>query len=269
MTALDTPLVELLDAHPELVDVLAELHAGFARFRDPRARRRAARITVAEAARMAGLEPPTLLHVLRRALGEAHGAEALAAAREVAPAPRPERLERLRPVELDVRGDIRAGREPFARIMGAVRQLGPGEALVLRAPFEPLPLYDVLGRRGLAHWTERLASDDWRVWFYRPDGSTAVREAEAAAEVPAAPAAREELVVDVRGLEPPQPLIRVLECLQTLGPDQTLRVVHERRPLLLYPHLEARGFTHETREPEPGRVEIVIRRAAGAVGSTS
>ena len=31
------------------------------------------------------------------------------------------------------------------------------EALVLRAPFEPIPLYDVLGKRGFAHWAERRA----------------------------------------------------------------------------------------------------------------
>jgi hypothetical protein len=39
-------------------------------------------------------------------------------------------------------------------------------------------------------------------------------------------------------------------------------VVHERRPLFLYPQLEDRGFVHETDEPEPDVVRIRIRRAA-------
>jgi hypothetical protein len=35
----------------------------------------------------------------------------------------------------------------FARIMGVVKALEPGHVLVLRAPFEPIRLYDVLGSR--------------------------------------------------------------------------------------------------------------------------
>lgn len=265
MTSLDTPLTELLDAHPELVGVLADLHPAFARFRDARTRRRAARLTVAEAARMVGLEPRTLLHVVRRSLGEVPAGDEFEGASEATPpTPRPKGLERLRPVELDVREDIRAGREPFARIMAAAKRLAPSEVLVLRTPFEPRPLYDVLGRRGLAHWTERRAADDWVIWFYSTDGMAALQEPRSRERAPtaAAPGAEPVVVVDVRGLEPPQPLIRVLERLDALGPAQTLLVIHERRPMLLYPHLEARGFTHDTREPEPGRIEIVIRRAA-------
>jgi hypothetical protein len=70
-------------------------------------------------------------------------------------------------VHLDVREDIQRGQEPFARIMTAVKALAGDQALVLRVPFEPIPLYDVLGKRGFAHWTERRAPDDWSVWFYR------------------------------------------------------------------------------------------------------
>ena len=68
-----------------------------------------------------------------------------------------------RRVHVDVRDDIRRGHEPFARIMAAVNDLDADAALVLRAPFEPVPLYDVLGKRGLAHWTERRAPDDFTV----------------------------------------------------------------------------------------------------------
>jgi uncharacterized protein (DUF2249 family) len=67
--------------------------------------------------------------------------------------------------------------------------------------------------------------------------------------------------LDVRGLEPPLPMVRVLERLDTLGAGEALTVLHERRPLFLYPQLDERGFQHETDEPEPGLVRIVIRRA--------
>lgn len=66
--------------------------------------------------------------------------------------------------------------------------------------------------------------------------------------------------LDVRALEPPQPLVRVLERVASLGDDETLEVIHDRRPLLLYPQLDDRGFAHETDEPERGVVRIRIRR---------
>jgi uncharacterized protein (DUF2249 family) len=173
-----------------------------------------------------------------------------------APAERPAALggvSESRRVLLDVREDIRRGAEPFARIMSAVTSLGTDQVLVLRVPFEPLPLYGVLGKRGFAHWTERHGGDDWWVTFYR-DGVTTPS--------PAAPPSAPDLapVVDVRGLEPPEPMVRVLESLDALPARGELVVLHERRPMFLYPQLDARGFVHETDEPEPGLVRIRIRR---------
>jgi uncharacterized protein (DUF2249 family) len=163
-------------------------------------------------------------------------------------------LPEARLVRLDVRPTIRRGEEPFAEIMGAVKSLGADQVLVLRAPFEPVPLYGVLGKRSFAHWTERHADDDWSVWFYRGTSAT-----------PPAPRAGTSGgggTLDVRGLEPPQPMVAVLERLETLAPGETLTVVHDRRPTFLYPQLDERGFTHATEEPEPGVVRIVIRRSA-------
>ena len=148
-----------------------------------------------------------------------------------------EGLDAERRLDLDVREDLRRGEEPLSKIMAAITELGSRGVLVLRAIFEPTPLYRMLGRRGFTHWTEQLASDDWSVWFY-PD----------------------LIVLDVRGLEPPEPMVRVLKALDRLAPGQRLEVRHGRRPTLLYPQLEDRGFVHETDEPEAGLMRIVIRQ---------
>jgi len=177
-------------------------------------------------------------------------------------ADRPESLRRLtaaNEVHLDVREDIRRGQDPFARIMAAVKTLGPEQALVLRAPFKPVPLLAVLGKRGFAHWAEQSAPDDWTVWFYR--GPSAPGELVAGASV-AASAEGDMALLDVRGLEPPEPMVRILERLDMLRPGQRLVVLHERRPMLLYPQLDERGFLHDTEEVEPGLVRIVVRRPA-------
>jgi uncharacterized protein (DUF2249 family) len=72
-----------------------------------------------------------------------------------------------RTIQLDVRADIRAGREPFSRIMGAVAQVEPGGTLVLTAPFEPKPLYDVLAAQGFTHDARELGGGDWEIHFTR------------------------------------------------------------------------------------------------------
>ena len=72
--------------------------------------------------------------------------------------------------KLDVRPLMARGQEPFDAIMGAVSELAPGEDFELTAPFEPVPLYQVLGARGFSHETEPLGGGDYRVVF-RPEGS--------------------------------------------------------------------------------------------------
>lgn len=177
-------------------------------------------------------------------------------------APKPMFLESLpadRVVHLDVRPDILRGEEPFARIMGAVHALGPDQVLVLRAPFEPIPLYNVLGKRGFAHWTEARSADDWSVWLYReaePRDAAAKGGQPSGAPSPLPVA----MVLDVRGLEPPQPMLRVLEHVDRLAPGQRLIVTHERRPMFLYPQLEEQGLRHETEELGPGEFRITIWR---------
>jgi len=289
MISADVTLARLLDEHPELVEVLADLNPHFKHLRNQLLRKvMAPRVTVAQAARIAGVPEEQMLEALRRALGEPaapapspalspqgtvgcpapslceeeggsghegrgaeEGGSAIPAALAVVPDSRQ--------VHIDVREDIARGQEPFARIMGAVKGLREGDVFVLRAPFEPIPLYDVLGKRGFAHWTESLGAADWRLWFYR-DAAPGGAATSSAAPGSQAPAPGRLVRIDVRGLEPPQPMVLVLEQLEGLGAGQDLEVIHDRRPLFLYPQLDERGFAHDTDEPEAGVVRILIRR---------
>jgi uncharacterized protein (DUF2249 family) len=66
------------------------------------------------------------------------------------------------------------------------------------------------------------------------------------------------LSIDVSHLPPPLPMIRILETLRSLGPGETLLVNHTRRPIHLYPKLDALGCTHETIETESGKIQVRI-----------
>ncbi|MEW8022285.1 MAG: DUF2249 domain-containing protein [Candidatus Thiodiazotropha sp.] len=56
-----------------------------------------------------------------------------------------------------------------------------------------------------------------------------------------------ELRLDVRELEPPVPLERILETLEELPSDDWLKVRHSREPYPLYSLLRELGFDWSTR----------------------
>lgn len=68
---------------------------------------------------------------------------------------------------LDARPTLEQGGEPFVDIMQAAASIQPGERLVIIAPFEPTPLYGVLGGQGFSHATWRRSDDEWIIRFTR------------------------------------------------------------------------------------------------------
>lgn len=162
-----------------------------------------------------------------------------------------------RRVIVDVRDQVRAGQEPFQRIMQAVMSLQDDQAMVLYNIFEPIPLYGVMAQRGFAHWTEKRGPEDWCITFYRASAQDAASPAPAAAPSPAAPVG-DALVVDARGLEPPQPMAKILENLPKIAAGGQILALTDRRPMLLYPKLEERGFSFSTEETTNGWFETRI-----------
>ena len=68
----------------------------------------------------------------------------------------------------------------------------------------------------------------------------------------------QDIVLDVRDLEPPEPLELVLAEMETLGRHQRIRMLHRREPYMLYPILEREHFAHETTVTEDGEIQILI-----------
>jgi uncharacterized protein (DUF2249 family) len=286
-----------------LVDVFAELSPAFERLRNPMMRRVMARlVTIDQAARMGGVDAVTLLERLNahssstppRPAPGPDGAAAVPPSTggaprvsafadnvpEAAPSPtresidHPAALARIAPehiVTIDVRDELRAGREPFTLIMAAHRKVPEGGALCVRAIFEPVPLYAVMRRHNLVHFTMQRAADDWLVWFFPPDESDAARDATARRDADAAPADARSgepddgvVVLDVRGLEPPEPMLRTLAALEALPTGGTLVQVNVRVPQFLLPMLGERGYSYEIREQSTDLVRLFIRRAESA-----
>lgn len=263
---------DVLRVYPQLLDVLIETTPAFNKLRNPALRRVQSRlVTVEQAAKIAGVEPEALVERLNAAAGVQAGGQAGAATVEPDAqdeTARPDWLDGTPlALDLDVRPFQERGEEPFGAIMTAARDTPVGSMFLLRNSFEPVPLYDVLAMRGFDHWTETDAADDWRIWFYnsgesrkptpKPKKPEAVSP-EPAAETWSSPDA--VVTIDVSELIPPEPMIKILETLESLPDGSSLLVHHVRRPMHLYPQLDAMGFRHDTRELAPDRIEVLIQK---------
>ncbi len=110
------------------------------------------------------------------------------------------------PVVLDVRPILVRGEEPFSHIQQSVNSLQPGQSLLLKAPFEPTPLYLYMRQQGFREEPRCLPSGLWEILFVPADV--------------ALPASTLEL--DLRDLEPPEPMQRALEAAASLGRREVL-----------------------------------------------
>lgn len=70
-------------------------------------------------------------------------------------------------VTLDVREDVRKGREPFSKILRTAYKLKPGQTLRLISPYEPGALFRVTEREGFSHQSRSTRTGDWEVLFQR------------------------------------------------------------------------------------------------------
>jgi uncharacterized protein (DUF2249 family) len=259
---------DVLKKHPALLETLIDLSPAFRSLRNPVLRRVQTRlVTVSQAAGIAGIEPALLTQRLNEAAGifapsqtepVTHVDETLGAAIDPMIDGAPVAAE------IDVRPLMARGEEPFRAIMTAARTVPAGSTLRLVAGFEPLPLYDVLAKQGFVHHTCRLEGDAWEVRFYRErsdsEAETVASDTAASRTVDWAETPSSEITIDVSELVPPEPMIRILEALESLPPEGRLLVHHVRRPIHLYERLDEMGYGHDTRELGPGRFEVLIQK---------
>ena len=163
-------------------------------------------------------------------------------------------------VTLDVRPMLAKGQEPFAAIMRAADALGPDQTLRLIAPFRPVPLIGVLRQRGFSFAEHPLGGDVWQVDFSPPPGALSAGSSLEAADWPAP-----LQLLDLTGLEPPEPMTRILAALETARPGEVVFALLDREPLFLLPQLRARGHAWVgNHAADASGYRLLVRRGADA-----
>lgn len=68
--------------------------------------------------------------------------------------------------------------------------------------------------------------------------------------------------IDVRGMQPPQPMVAILSLVRTIDDDTAVIAHLDRDPQMLYPELAELGWTAQPLDGEPGEVRLRLTRTA-------
>jgi uncharacterized protein (DUF2249 family) len=259
MITKDWKVSQVLDLYPETLDVFLGVSPHFSKLKNKILRKTVARrVTLEHAARVGGVNVNNLLMKLNKKAGLEVDTNKLTESNI-----EHEELNVLpdyREVRLDVRLIIESGTDPFKTIMKTVREMKEGEMLHLVNSFEPVPLYSVMETKGFTHASEKRG-DEWHIWFRKKEESgnhAAADQAKTSTNENKHSEKIEE--IDVRGMEPPRPMVTILETLSRLDETTTLLVHHHREPVLLYDKLEELGYEAETEKIDEQYYKIIIKK---------
>ena len=152
-------------------------------------------------------------------------------------------------IHFDAREDLGQGRDPFDSIRSRVAGLRPEGLMVLEVPFLPEPLLALLSSEG---WTCEVEVETGS----RATAPGGAAEANYQIRIRGAAAPG---ILDLRDLEPPEPMVVILERSSGLGAGEVLLARLPRVPRLLLPRLEERGLRHECIETRDGGVYLALR----------
>jgi hypothetical protein len=185
---------EALNINKHMLGAFVWLAPEFERLRNPALRKvMAGRVNVEQAARIGRIPLTEALYVLNLVAGEDETVltRELTAlnpecfnCREANPPLKPRQLLSLNDTDplvhfVDVMPQAERAEDPQPAILRELNALRSAEeVLLVRHPFDPIPLRDLLERRGYASWAEERRPHEWYIYFFRPHagaGAVAVR----------------------------------------------------------------------------------------------
>jgi uncharacterized protein (DUF2249 family) len=262
----NTRIAPILKQNAGALDAIVSISPKFEKLRNPLLRKvMAPRTSLAAACKFGGCSIDDFFGKLEP-LGFEIDRRTVVAEEEKKPIPAfMHALDKLGVTDLDVRPVIASGSDPLNIIMEKVKSIQPGQVLKIINTFEPTPLVLMLEKKGFETFVDEISANHIETYFFKKNHS-----APPAKEKPAPTAADWDQVisrfagqlreVDVRHLEMPQPMLTILEALDTLLPQNALFVYHKRIPVFLLPELAQRGFEYRIKEITDGEVHLLIFR---------
>ncbi len=265
----NTKVSELIKYNKEAIDAIASINKLFVKLKNPILRKvLAKRVSISDAAKVGGAKVEDFYRVLKPLGFET---ETIEFKKEDKPNIKYKlntmdinKIDPATIVELDVRDEIAGGSDPFATIMGAVKELPEGKTLKLINVFEPIPMINKLNKKGYESFVDSSQDGMIITYFHKKQEMDLEEETRFASkdtfDKVKAFYGEKIVEIDVRGLEMPEPMVQTLANAEGLKEGYALYVNHKKVPQYLIPELEERGMKFLVYEIEEGNVKLLIFR---------
>lgn len=261
----DTKVSTVIRYNPEAIEVIASVNRYFSKLRNPVLRKLLApRVSLSDAAKIGNCDVQLLLQRLKNIGFQIENIEEIQKD-GIGVIETINYIPENAAVTLDVTPILEQGKDPFNQIMEALNRLAMKEQLCIISPFEPIPLIRILNKKGIAARTVQKMDN---YYTYLAKQSSLVVSGNNREEVSLLPThvfrekaltlGRQLVLIDVRNLEMPLPMINVLNALQELLNDQALLVQHSKIPYYLLEELKERDFEVLLTETTDKEIHLLI-----------
>lgn len=161
-----TKVLQLIEAYPQLEDVLIEYAPAFKKLKNPLLRKTVAKIaTLQQAAAIGNVKVEDLINRLRSEVGQdlfSEGAEVTYNTKKPGWF-----AEGKVKTEFDAKEMLAAGEQPVNQVIADLKSMGSDSIYKLVAPFLPAPLIDKATSLEIKHWLIKKADDEYIIYFYK------------------------------------------------------------------------------------------------------
>jgi len=159
-----TKVLQLIEAYPQLEDVLIGYVPAFEKLKNPLLRRTVASIaTLQQAAAIGNVKVEDLINHLRKEVGQDF-LEVNEGQSNQSGKPGWFNVDKILK-ELDAREMLERGEHPVTQVMADLNIMNPGEIYKLVAPFFPAPLIEKAASIGFEHCQEKHSDGSFVIYF--------------------------------------------------------------------------------------------------------
>lgn len=265
----NTKISTLIEANPQVIETLVKLNAHFSKLRNPFLRNiLAKRVTISEACKMSGCNITDFFITMEGIGFNVNAGSLRARIPQVSHNGRFILPENFEIIELDVRPVLVQKKDPLNLIISKIGTLQAGQCLKIVNTFEPVPLINLLGKKGFQHHVEYPDKDTVITWFFKqgkekvgqilPDDTIKANESDDFEWMLQKYQPPKLQFTDVRELEMPLPMVTILAILKKMPQDEALLVHHKKVPVFLLPELREQGFDYRIKNISEGNLNILI-----------
>lgn len=161
-----TKVLQLIEAYPQLEDVLINYVPAFKKLKNPILRKTVAKVaTLQQAAAVGNVKIEDLINRLRKDVGQDAFTGGESGTYQTI---KPEWFSENKIVhELDVREMLSRGEHPVNQVIADLNSMRPGAIYKLTAPFLTAPLIDKAASLGVKHWVKKENEELFYIYFYK------------------------------------------------------------------------------------------------------